>query len=97
MATVPLGASAVPINWHWRGEEVSHVLGDSRAKALIVHDDLWPEVADAVPDEVDGRARAGAEDGRRARAVDQRSEARELAATGSPRTSPGHRRPRRAP
>ena len=42
VATVPLGASAVPINWHWRGEEVSHVLSDSRAKVLVVHDDLWP-------------------------------------------------------
>jgi len=49
VATVPLGASAVPVNWHWRGEEVSHVLSDSRAKVLVVHDDLWPQVADAVP------------------------------------------------
>ena len=39
IATVPLGASAVPINWHWRGEEIAHVLGDSRAKALVVHED----------------------------------------------------------
>ncbi len=52
VATVPLGASAVPINWHWRGEEVSHVLSDSRAKVLIVHEDLWPAVADAVPAQV---------------------------------------------
>ena len=52
VATVPLGASAVPINWHWRGEEVAHVLSDSRAKVLVVHDTLWPAVSDAVPDEV---------------------------------------------
>src|ERR1700747_2038303 len=52
IATVPLGASAVPINWHWRGEEVSHVLRDSRAKLLVVHDDLWPEVAGDVPSDV---------------------------------------------
>jgi long-chain acyl-CoA synthetase len=52
VATVPVGASAVPINWHWRGEEVSHVLADSRAKVLVVHDDLWPSVADAVPADV---------------------------------------------
>src|SRR6184192_374720 len=50
IATVPLGASAVPINWHWRSEEIAHVLGDSRAKALVVHADLWPEIADSVPD-----------------------------------------------
>jgi long-chain acyl-CoA synthetase len=49
IATVPLGASAVPINWHWRGEEVAHVLIDSRAKVLLIHADLWPEIAPSVP------------------------------------------------
>ena len=49
IATVPLGASAVPINWHWRGEEIAHVLRDSGAKALVVHADLWPAIADSVP------------------------------------------------
>ena len=64
VATVPLGASAVPINWHWRGEEVAHVLADSRAKVLVVHDDLWPAVADAVPGGRGGGARAGTGRGR---------------------------------
>ena len=50
IATVPLGASAVPINWHWRGEEVAHVLLDSGAKALVVHADLWPAIALSVPE-----------------------------------------------
>jgi long-chain acyl-CoA synthetase len=50
IATVPLGASAVPINWHWRGEEIAHVLLDSGAKALVVHADLWPAIAGSVPD-----------------------------------------------
>ena len=49
IATVPLGASAVPINWHWRGDEVAHVLLDSGAKALVVHADLWPAIAPSVP------------------------------------------------
>jgi long-chain acyl-CoA synthetase len=49
IATVPLGASPVPINWHWRGEEVAHVLLDSAAKALIVHDDLLAAIATSVP------------------------------------------------
>jgi len=49
VATAPLGASAVPINWHWRSEEIAHVLGDSGAKALVVHADLWPEIAASVP------------------------------------------------
>jgi len=50
IATVPLGASAVPINWHWRGEEIAHVLRDSGAKALVVHADLWPAIASSVPE-----------------------------------------------
>jgi long-chain acyl-CoA synthetase len=49
IATVPLGAEKVPINWHWRGEEVAHVLADSSAKALIVHEDLWPEIRASIP------------------------------------------------
>ncbi len=49
IATVPLGASAVPINWHWRGQEIAHVLRDSAAKTLIVHADLWPAIANSVP------------------------------------------------
>jgi long-chain acyl-CoA synthetase len=52
IATVPLGASAVPINWHWRGDEIAHVLTDSGAKALIVHSDLWPAIAASVPEGV---------------------------------------------
>jgi long-chain acyl-CoA synthetase len=48
IATVPLGASAVPINWHWRGEEISHVLTDSASKVLIVHADLWPAIGARV-------------------------------------------------
>ena len=49
VATVPIGASAVPINWHWRGEEIAHVLLDSGARALVVHADLWPAIAESVP------------------------------------------------
>jgi long-chain acyl-CoA synthetase len=50
IATVPLGASAVPINWHWRADEIAHVLNDSGAKALVVHADLWQGIAAGVPD-----------------------------------------------
>jgi long-chain acyl-CoA synthetase len=52
IATVPLGASAVPINWHWRGEEIAHVLSDSRAKVLVMHADLWPAIEGRVPEGV---------------------------------------------
>ncbi len=50
IATVPLGANAVPINWHWRGEEIAHVLTDSEAKVLVLHGDLWPAIAQSVPE-----------------------------------------------
>jgi len=53
IATVPLGASAVPINWHWRGDEIAHVLLDSGAKALIAHAELLPAIASSVPDGLD--------------------------------------------
>jgi len=49
IATAPLGASAVPINWHWRGEEIAHVLSDSGSKVLIAHAGLWPAIEAAVP------------------------------------------------
>jgi len=52
IATVPLGASPVPINWHARSEEVAHVLTDSAAKVLIVHGDLLPAIASGVPNGV---------------------------------------------
>jgi long-chain acyl-CoA synthetase len=70
IATVPLGASAVPINWHWRGDEIAHVLLDSAAKVLIVHADLWRTVAQSLPEGLvvvivpaDGDDRAGVPDG----------------------------------
>jgi len=64
IATVPLGAGAVPINWHWRSEEIAHVLADSGASALVMHAGLAPSVEGAVPEGVavvaveDGGARA---------------------------------------
>src|SRR5213592_921414 len=52
LGTVALGATPVPINWHWHAEEVGYLLRDSGARALVVHDDLYPGVAAAVPDDV---------------------------------------------
>src|SRR5256885_15004144 len=53
LGTVVLGATPVPINWHWRAEEVGYLLRDAGARAVVVHDDLLPAVADAVPAEVE--------------------------------------------
>ncbi|WP_234317803.1 AMP-binding protein [Streptomyces rimosus] len=44
-----LGASAVPVNWHFRHDELSHVLGDGDSKVVFAHTDLLPAVAAALP------------------------------------------------
>lgn len=51
LAAALLGAAAVPINWHWTGDDLEHALADSGAKVAIVHTDLIPAVQE--------RARAG--------------------------------------
>ncbi|MGH3961180.1 AMP-binding protein [Mycobacterium sp.] len=43
-AAATLGAIAVPINWHYRGAEVSYILEDSEAKLVVVHADLLDRV-----------------------------------------------------
>ena len=45
-----LGAYAVPINWHFKANEIGDILQDSAAKALIVHQDLLGEVTAILPD-----------------------------------------------
>jgi len=45
-----LGAVAVPVNWHYKDDEVGYILRDSGAKALVVHADLLVRLGDAVPD-----------------------------------------------
>ncbi len=48
-AAMMLGAYAVPINWHFKAEEVSYILTDSAAKALIGHADLLSAVTVTAP------------------------------------------------
>ena len=48
-ASAILGAYAVPMNWHFKAAEAGHVLHDSGAKVLVVHADLYPAVAAAIP------------------------------------------------
>ncbi|HUK89021.1 MAG TPA: acyl-CoA synthetase [Blastocatellia bacterium] len=43
-----LGAHAVPINWHFQADECRYILEDSRAKVLVVHADLLPQIAPAI-------------------------------------------------
>ncbi len=49
MAANTLGAQAVPVNWHFQAEEAGHILEDSKAKALVVHADLLPQIAAGIP------------------------------------------------
>ena len=49
LAAVRLGAYAVPINWHFKAEEVAYVLSDCGAKVLVAHADLLAGVAEAIP------------------------------------------------
>jgi long-chain acyl-CoA synthetase len=43
-----VGASVVPINWHLKADEVSYILADSEAKALVCHADLLPQIRAAL-------------------------------------------------
>ena len=51
-AATLLGAYAVPINWHLKAEEAGYIIRDSAARALVIHADLLPAIAAAIPDEV---------------------------------------------
>jgi long-chain acyl-CoA synthetase len=48
-AAMRLGAYAVPVNWHFKPEEVAYVLRDSGTRVLICHADLLHPLRDAIP------------------------------------------------
>ncbi len=52
MAAGQLGAYAVPINWHFTPEEAGYILADCGAKVLVVHADLYEQIAPGVPAQV---------------------------------------------
>ncbi|WP_338148300.1 acyl-CoA synthetase [Neoroseomonas eburnea] len=47
LAATTLGGYAVPINWHWKPEEVAYLLRDCEARVVVVHHDLLPLLAEA--------------------------------------------------
>lgn len=49
LASAFVGAQTTPINWHFTADEAGYILSDSRAKALVAHADLLPQIAEAVP------------------------------------------------
>ena len=47
-----LGAVPVPVNWHWRGDELRHVVSHSGSRVVFAHSDLVPVVETVLPDTV---------------------------------------------
>jgi len=45
-----LGAVPVPVNWHWKADEIGYLLADSGARVVFAHTDLLPVVEAARPD-----------------------------------------------
>jgi len=48
-AAMRLGAYGVPVNWHFKPEEINYVLKDSGTRVLIAHADMLHQLRDAVP------------------------------------------------
>lgn len=44
------GAYPVPVNWHYTPDEAGYLLRDSGVKLLLIHADLLPPIAAAIPD-----------------------------------------------
>jgi long-chain acyl-CoA synthetase len=50
LAAGVIGAVPVPVNWHWTGEDLRHLLHDSASRVVIAHTDLLPAVERHAPD-----------------------------------------------
>jgi long-chain acyl-CoA synthetase len=48
-AAMQLGAYAVPVNWHFKPEEINYILEDSATRVLIGHVDMLHQLRDAIP------------------------------------------------
>src|SRR5437868_13803485 len=48
-AAMRLGAYAVPVNWHFKPDEINYVLKDSGSPVLIGHADMLHQLRDAIP------------------------------------------------
>jgi long-chain acyl-CoA synthetase len=47
-----LGAYGVPVNWHFKPEEIDYILRDSQTSVLIGHADLLHQLRGAIPPEI---------------------------------------------
>src|ERR1700685_4310625 len=48
-AAMRLGAYAVPVNWHFKSDEINYVLSDSGTSVLIGHADMLHQLREAIP------------------------------------------------
>jgi long-chain acyl-CoA synthetase len=51
-ATMRLGAYAVPVNWHFKPEEINYILKDSGTSVLVGHADLLHPLRDTISADV---------------------------------------------
>ena len=51
-AAMRLGAYGVPVNWHFKPEEINYVLKDSGTRVLIAHADMLHGLREAIPEGV---------------------------------------------
>ncbi len=47
-----LGAYPTPVNWHYSPDEAAYLFENSGAKAIVIHADLIPAIASAIPKDV---------------------------------------------
>src|SRR6202035_2350103 len=48
-AAMRLGAYGVPVNWHFKPEEINYILKDSGTSVVIGHADMLHQLRDAIP------------------------------------------------
>src|SRR6201985_3346758 len=51
-AAMRLGAYGVPVNWHFKPDEINYILEDCGTSVLIGHADLLHQLRDTVPADV---------------------------------------------
>ena len=51
-AAMRLGAYGVPVNWHFKPEEINYILTDSGTSVLVGHADMLHQLREAIPPEV---------------------------------------------
>jgi long-chain acyl-CoA synthetase len=48
-AAMRLGAYGVPVNWHFKPEEINYILRDSGTSVLVAHADMLHQLREAIP------------------------------------------------